>query len=124
MIAHWLLATGHALKVALHCLYLAWPYIVSLLAIASTIVAVGAIKDHIKAEARIERLKSELFAARHGEHQVFARELREMRAVAIEYQQRYDALRAICDAEHVQRPLPTIPLDNIKARELEEELPF
>jgi hypothetical protein len=99
-------------------LFVIWPY-------AATAMAGGlfAIARHL--DGLLDCRESELFDARTrlGNSRT-NRDLQTAYEWGNEWRQRYELQVQRCQVEHVDRPLPVMPLSAEQARELEERMPF
>lgn len=112
---HWLSVTGHVALVA-------WPYVAT--ALTAFFWSYGNFLNR-----ELNTKTEELALVRNGTASCgrCARILLENEQAwdaAREWEERYRAQRAVCRAEHMDRPLPTMPLNAAQAQELEENLPF
>src|SRR5258708_4099110 len=102
---HWLIVTGHVL-------FVAWPWVAT--------VAAGLLfsfSKHLAGELTKTEVKLHNAEVRLGSEQAILANYRNNRETHLAYQyareweQRYRLQVQICEGAHIERPLPTMPLD-------------
>jgi hypothetical protein len=122
LIPHWLVLIGHALRVA-------WPYVATVVALAVGHFSWFLVGELDAKDARIKAVEARLLQANAtwAEHRCYERIDEQLQAAydyARDWEQRYRLQLHRCEVEHIERPLPTMPLTAEQARELEQGLPF
>jgi hypothetical protein len=122
---HWVGTTAHVL-------YNIWPYAARVMALTKQVdfwrfldFSDFLTRELVQKTTRIETLERVLAQERAilNEYRQ-GREIQRAWDTACAWQQRYELQVRVCRTTHLDRPLPTMPMDAAQAQQIEEALPF